>query len=65
MNISEFERQKPKETYKRLNEAIEKYQSYIREIDPIMDDSDCAYIQAYEEALTDLKDIKNIFLSGK
>lgn len=65
MNISEFERSKPKQTFKSINFAIEKYQSYIREIDPIMDEADAASLEAYKEILADLTDIKNIFLSGK
>ena len=47
MNISEFERSKPKQTFKSINFAIEKYQSYIREIDPIMDEADAASMEAF------------------
>ncbi len=64
MNISEFERMKPKETYKEISDSIEKYKNYIREIDPIMDSTDEALIDAYVEVLADLKFLKNKFTKG-
>lgn len=65
MNISEFERNKPKKTFKSIKDAIEKYESYMSDIDPIMDEADAAYIEACKEILADLQDIKRLFLSGE
>ena len=65
MNISEFERHKPKKTFKSIKDAIEKYEGYMSDINPIMDEADAAYIEACKEILADLQDIKRLFLSGE
>lgn len=64
MNISEFERCKPKKTMKAINDSIAKYQNYIGEIDAIMDESDAICIDIYSEILNDLENIKKVFLTG-
>ena len=64
MNISEFERIKPKKTYKSINQAIDKYKTYISEIEVIMTNEDNAFIDAYTEILEDLTQIKKQFLKG-
>jgi len=65
MNISEFERNKPTKTYLRIRSCIDKYSNYIQQLDSVMDDSDAAYIEAYQEILQDLKSIKSLFIEGK
>ncbi len=65
MNISEFERSKPTKTYASIKSCIDKYSSYIQQLDPVMDTADAAYIQAYQEILQDLKNIKTLFTEGK
>ena len=65
MNISEFERVKPTETYKSIMFCIDKYQAYISEIDPIMTDCDAISIASYQEILKDLENIKALFIRGK
>lgn len=64
MNISEFERTKPQKTYKLINQAIDKYKTYISEIEVIMTNKDDAFIDAYTETLEDLTQIKKQFLKG-
>ena len=64
MNISEFERRKPKKTMKAINDSIVKYQNYISEIDSVMDESDAICIDIYSEILNDLENIKKVFLTG-
>jgi len=64
MNISEFERTKPQKTYKLINQAIDKYKTYISEIEVIMTNEDNAFIDAYTETLEDLTQIKKQFLKG-
>ncbi len=64
MNISEFERAKPRKTYKSINQAIDKYKTYISEIEVIMTNEDNAFIEAYTEILEDLTQIKKQFLKG-
>lgn len=65
MNISEFERTKPTETFKTINEVIEKYETYLRDLECVMDDVTAAKKEVYSEVATDLKKIKIYFLSGK
>ena len=65
MNISEFERSKPTKTYASIKSCIDKYSSYIQQLDPGMDTADAAYIQAYQEMLQDLKNIKSLFIKGE
>lgn len=64
MNISEFERVKPRKTYKSINQAIDKYKTYISEIEVIMTNEDNAFVDAYTEILEDLTRIKKQFLKG-
>ena len=64
MNISEFERNKPRKNFEAINLAIEKYEGFIREADPIMDNSDGALVKVSKEVLEDLNRIKNLFLQG-
>jgi len=64
MNISEFERTKPQKTYKSINQAIDKYKTYISEMEVIMTNEDNAFVDAYTEILEDLTRIKKQFLKG-
>ena len=65
MNISEFERNKPVQTYKKIHDLIEKYQSYVDDIKEVMDLEDAAYKHAYLDILKELEDLRKIFLEGK
>ncbi len=65
MNISEFERTKPRETYKLITDSIKKYKKIIKSKHPPMDDEDAAEISLFEEFIEDLVKIKNNLTEGK
>lgn len=65
MNISEFERTKPRETYRSIANAISKYKKIIDNKYPPMDDEDAVSIGLCEEIITDLVKIKNNLVEGK
>tara|TARA_R100001015_G_C4444785_1_gene37069 strand:- start:16 stop:213 length:198 start_codon:yes stop_codon:yes gene_type:complete len=65
MNISEFERTKPKETYKSITDSIKKYKKIIESKHPPMDDEDAIAINLCEEFITNLINIKNNLKEGK
>ena len=62
-NISEFERNKPKETHKAFEDARKKYEAILRET-TVMDDIDAVRAQMVSVFLKDLKEIYKKFLSG-
>jgi len=64
MNISEFERNKPKKTMSFINKLIKKYRKIILDM-PIMDDEDAIKVEMAADFETELKELKEIFKSGK
>ena len=62
-SISEFERNKPKETHKAFEEASKKYEAILRET-TLMDDVDTARGEMVSIFLKDLKEIYKKFLIG-
>tara|TARA_A100001011_G_scaffold339372_1_gene370771 strand:+ start:214 stop:411 length:198 start_codon:yes stop_codon:yes gene_type:complete len=62
-SVSEFERNKPKETHKAFENARKKYESLLRET-TVMDDIDAARVEMASIFLKDLKEIYKKFLSG-
>ena len=65
MNISEFERSKPRKTYKLIADAISQYERLSNEHKEIMDLEDAALHQAYSNIVNDLKKIQKSFLAGE
>ena len=65
MNISEFERAKPTQTYKLICDSLKKYKKIIDDKYPPMDSEDVAQISLCEDFLADLTKIKNKFIEGK
>ena len=63
MNISEFERIKPKETFRKINAAIKKYDKVSNET-PIMDDEDAIKVEMASDFAKELKSIKKSFTKG-
>jgi len=61
MNVSEFERNKPRETYAALIKTKEKYETLLKDT-VIMEDTDAVKV---EMANAFLKDLKNIFQKFK
>jgi hypothetical protein len=64
MNISEFERQKPRLTYKTINDLIKKYKKIVMDM-PIMDDEDAIKVEMSADFLKELINIKKTFEKGE
>ena len=64
MNISEFERNKPKKTMAYINKLIKKYQKIWQEMD-MMDDYDVAKVEMAHDFERELQELKEIFKSGE
>jgi len=62
-SISEFERLKPRETYKAIKDMIKKYEK-ISEVTPDMDEVDCAIQRTATMVVEDLKEVFSVFQSG-
>ena len=62
-SVSEFERNKPKETHKAFENVRKKYEALLRQT-TVMDDVDAARVEMASIFLKDLKEIFNKFLSG-
>jgi ribosomal protein S18 len=63
MNISEFERTKPRETHAAFMNVKEKYETLLKET-VIMDEVDAAKVEITSQFLKDLKKIYKKFLTG-
>ena len=64
MNISEFERNKPRKTMACINKLIRKYKKIWEEMD-MMDDYDVAKVEMAHDFERELKELKQIFESGE
>ena len=64
MNISEFERNKPRKTMAFINKLIKKYKKIWRD-DDIMDDYDAAKVEMAHDFERELQELKQIFKSGE
>jgi len=63
-NISEFERKKPRKTYRKVNSSIKKYKNIVDNT-IIESDEDCLKIEMAHDFIKDLEEIKKIFLTGE
>lgn len=64
MNISEFERQKPRKTHQALRNLIKKYRKIVVEM-PIMDDEDAVKVEMAADFIKELESLKKIFEKGE
>jgi hypothetical protein len=69
MNISEFERTKPTQAYAALDSAISKYRQIVNEHtyqgkQLIMESSDAQRMALAQQVVSDLENIKRVFLTG-
>ena len=62
-NIYDFERTKPKDTNKAVEETRKKYEAILRET-TVMDDLDASRVEMASIFLKDLKEIYKKFLTG-
>tara|TARA_Y100000401_G_C8139881_1_gene134340 strand:- start:105 stop:302 length:198 start_codon:yes stop_codon:yes gene_type:complete len=63
-NISEFERNKPRETHAAIMRTKEKYETLLKET-VIMEDTDAVRVEMARHFLKDLKEIFQKFKSGE
>tara|TARA_R100000656_G_C3913479_1_gene121374 strand:+ start:442 stop:636 length:195 start_codon:yes stop_codon:yes gene_type:complete len=64
MNISEFERQKPRKTHKTITNLIKKYKKIIIDM-PIMDDDDAIRVEMAADFAKELENLKKTFEKGE
>ena len=69
MNISEFERTKPTQAYAALDSAITKYRQIVNEHtyqgkQLLMESGDAQRVSLAQQVVSDLENIKRVFLTG-
>ncbi len=64
MNISEFERRKPRKTHRTITNLIKKYKKIITDM-PMMDDEDAIKVEMSADFLKELQNLKKIFEKGE
>jgi len=69
MNISEFERTKPTQAYATIDIAIAKYRQIVNEHtyrgkQLIMESDDAQRVSLAQQIVSDLENIKRVFLTG-
>ena len=69
MNINEFERTKPTQTYAALDSAIAKYRQIVNEHtyqgkQLLMESGDSQRASLAQQIVSDLENIKKVFLTG-
>ena len=69
MNPSEFERNKPTQTYAAIDSAIAKYRQMVSEHtyngqQLIMESADAQRVALAQQMVSDLENIKRVFLTG-
>tara|TARA_Y100001951_G_C11291195_1_gene272270 strand:- start:1714 stop:1911 length:198 start_codon:yes stop_codon:yes gene_type:complete len=63
-NISEFERNKPRKTFREIDFCIKKYKNIVAKT-IIECDEDCLQIEMANDFVKELEKIKKVFLTGK
>ena len=63
-SISEFERNKPRGTHRKINSAINKYETIISRAEP-MDDEEATRVEMSSDFVNVLKNIRESFLAGE
>lgn len=69
MNVNEFERTKPTQAYATIDSAIAKYRQMVTEHtydgrQLIMESADAQRIALAQQVVSDLENIKRVFLTG-
>ena len=64
MNISEFERNKPRKTYKAIQELINKYKHIVEDMQ-INGEEDLTKIEMAADFLKELQKVMKVFKSGQ
>tara|TARA_Y100000004_G_C8644401_1_gene298438 strand:+ start:178 stop:372 length:195 start_codon:yes stop_codon:yes gene_type:complete len=63
MNISEFERDKPRETHAAIMNAKEKYEALLKDT-VVMEEADAVKVKMANSFLEDLRKIMDLFKAG-
>ena len=64
MNISEFERNKPRKTHKAIKKLIDKYKHIVADME-IIGDEDLTKIEMAADFLKELQGIMKVFKNGE
>ena len=64
MNISEFERNKPRKTHKAIKQLIDKYKHIVADME-IIGDEDLTKIEMAADFLKELQGIMKVFKNGE
>ena len=64
MNVSEFERKKPRKTHQAITNLIKKYKKIIMDM-PMMDDEDAVRVEMAADFAKELESLKKIFEKGE
>ena len=64
MNISEFERRKPRKTDKAIKKLISKYKDLVMNME-IAEEEDCIKVEMAADFITELEDVMKIFKNGE
>jgi len=64
MNISEFERTKPRKTHKLIKKLINKYRDIILNVQ-IMEEEDCIKVEMAADFVKELEEVMKSFKNGK
>ena len=64
MNISEFERNKPRKTHKAIKQLIDKYKHIVADME-IIGDEDLTKIEMAADFLKELQEIMKVFKNGE
>jgi hypothetical protein len=64
MNISEFERNKPRKTHKAIKKLIDKYKHIVADME-IIGDEDLTKIEMAADFLKELEKIMKVFKTGE
>jgi len=64
MNISEFERNKPRKTHKAIKKLIDKYKYIVADME-IIGDEDLTKIEMAADFLKELQEIMKVFKNGE
>ena len=64
MNISEFERNKPRKTHKAIKKLIDKYKHIVADME-IIGDEDLTKIEMAADFLKELQEIMKVFRKGE
>ena len=64
MNISEFERKKPRKTHQAITNLIKKYKKIIMDM-PMTDDEDAVRVEMAADFAKELESLKKIFEKGE